>query len=383
MTGSDSNDAAKAGASGHGFGDTDDQHAVRCERAAAELRFGRPVRLHGLDESLAMLALDTATPASYDRFAHAAGQRHALFLTPPRAAMLGLQAPEGALVPLSGHGFEDACRIGYGTPPVAVPSWQAATPLAAAGARIARLAQLLPALVCIGIGRDDTAFRGCLDLHTADLQHGAHVAGRTFAIVARTTVPLRDVGNAEFVVFRGGLAQRDQIAIIVGQPDLSAPAVPVRLHSSCITGDLFGSLKCDCGDQLRRALISLHAKGGGVLLYLDQEGRGTGIAAKMRAYGLQNTGLDTVDADAMIGFGPDERQYDAAIAMLKGLGVASIDLLTNNPAKQAFLSVAGIEVVRRTPVLGIVTPENRDYLRTKATRSGHVIDLDSLIKAAT
>ena len=185
---------------------------------------------------------------------------------------------------------------------------------------------------------------------------------------------------SEFAVFRGGVAQRDQVAIIVGQPDLSKP-VPVRVHSSCLTGDLFGSLKCDCGDQLRRGLAKLKELGGGVLLYLDQEGRGTGIAAKMRAYGYQHAGLDTIDADAQLGFGPDERRYGSAVAMLHGLGIKRITLLTNNPSKVERLRAAGIEVVERIPVTGEITAENEQYLRTKAARAGHALDVDALIQS--
>jgi GTP cyclohydrolase II len=195
--------------------------------------------------------------------------------------------------------------------------------------------------------------------------------------VARTPVPLADVGTCDFVVFRGGLAQRDQIAIVVGEPDPTRP-VPVRVHSSCITGDLFGSLKCDCGDQLRLGLRILKERGGGVLLYLDQEGRGTGIGAKMRAYAFQNHGLDTVDADAQLGFGADERRYEAAVAMLQGLGIRTIELLTNNPHKIALLAAGGIDVANRVPVMGTVTPENAGYLRTKADRAGHLMDLAEL-----
>ncbi|MEE7547329.1 GTP cyclohydrolase II RibA, partial [Xanthomonas sp. Kuri4-1] len=209
----------------------------------------------------------------------------------------------------------------------------------------------------------------------------ARAAADSYELVTRTQVPLRGLGMSEFVVFRGGVAQRDQVAIVVGQPDF-AQAVPVRVHSSCLTGDLFGSLKCDCGDQLRHGLAKLKELGGGVLLYLDQEGRGTGIAAKMRAYGYQHAGLDTIDADAQLGFGPDERRYGSAVAMLRGLGIARIQLLTNNPSKVERLRAAGIEVQGRIPVTGEITLENEQYLRTKAARAGHALDVDALILAA-
>lgn len=153
----------------------------------------------------------------------------------------------------------------------------------------------------------------------------------------------------------------------------------MRVHSSCLTGDLFGSLKCDCGDQLRHGLATLKALGGGVLLYLDQEGRGNGIAAKIRAYGYQHVGLDTIDADAQLGFGPDERRYTGAVMILRTLGITRIQLLSNNPTKVERLRAAGIIVEQRIPVIGQITEQNEHYLRTKVSRAGHDLDIDALI----
>ena len=160
---------------------------------------------------------------------------------------------------------------------------------------------------------------------------------------------------------------------MVGEPDLSLP-VPVRLHSACLTGDVFGSRRCDCGDQLKLALSRLAEIGGGVILYLDQEGRGLGLVNKMRAYALQDTGLDTVDANITLGFDDDERDYRIAARMLEMLGCTRIQLLTNNPAKINGLAGSGIDIVDRMP---LVTPVNRDnhrYLAAKATRAGHSLD---------
>nr|WP_255616816.1 GTP cyclohydrolase II RibA [Aurantimonas sp. VKM B-3413] len=352
--------------------------AIRCERAAAELRYGRPLRvLYGNGRALVALALDTVTRAGYDSFAAALRNRHLLFLTPPRAGVLGIDAPQGALVPLAGVSHEDACHTGYLRGAVIPQTWRAGTAPAREAAGLARLALLLPAIVVGEIEADDPAFADTVTIRPGDLAAAEKAETGRFSVVAETDVPLKDIGLARFVVFRGGLAQRDQIAIVVGDPDRSK-VVPVRVHSSCITGDLFGSLKCDCGDQLRNGLKALKKKGGGVMLYLDQEGRGTGIAAKMRAYGLQAQGLDTIDADAELGFGADERRYEAAAAMLSGLEIARIDLLTNNPRKIAFLRACGIDVVERTSLTGTVTAENENYLRTKAAKAGHMIDIASL-----
>lgn len=365
---------------GAAFGDP---AAIRSERAASELRAGRPVILtRETGQARAVLALDSSTERSYQAFAQAAGQRHYLYLTPIRARVLGLDAPHGARIALDGVSYDRLASLAYLHDAEVPQQWQPGDALDAGAAEAARLGLLLPAMLAVEIAADDAAFAGCQRLALSDLDEGcAKAAAGKYELVIRTPVPLREVGMSEFVVFRGGVAQRDQVAIVVGQPDLAQP-VPVRVHSSCLTGDLFGSLKCDCGDQLRHGLAKLKELGGGVLLYLDQEGRGTGIAAKMRAYGYQHAGLDTIDADAQLGFGPDERRYGSAVAMLRGLGIARVRLLTNNPSKVERLRAAGVEVIDRIPVTGEITRENEQYLRTKAARAGHLLDVDALILAS-
>ena len=150
--------------------------------------------------------------------------------------------------------------------------------------------------------------------------------------------------------------------------------MPLRLHSACLTGDVFGSRRCDCGDQLRLALSRLDDEGGGIILYLEQEGRGLGLANKMRAYKLQDDGLDTLDANTMLGFDDDERDYGIAVRMLQILGCTRVKLLTNNPAKLDWLTKAGIEVCGRIPLHGPVNADNRRYLTAKAMRAGHKLD---------
>ncbi len=356
-----------------------DPAVIRCERAVAELRQGRPVVIADANGArLACITLDGSTAGSYARFAGAAGDRQHLAITAQRAGVLDLEAPDGARIPLQARAYDTLAMLGFllGAPTPAV--WTSATTLDAAGAALARLGLMLPALIAVDLARDDTTFDSCSQVSIADLQAASTGEADDFELVTRAPVPLRDVGMTDFVVFRGGVAQRDQVAVVVGQPDLDA-IVPVRVHSSCLTGDLFGSLKCDCGDQLRSGLITLKTLGGGVLLYLDQEGRGTGIAAKMRAYGYQHEGLDTIDADAQLGFGADERRYGTAAAMLQGLGIRRVTLLTNNPDKVTHLRAAGIDVVGRQSLTGDVTPENEQYLRTKARRAGHALDVDALL----
>ena len=195
---------------------------------------------------------------------------------------------------------------------------------------------------------------------------GAHALG---------TAPI----GSRFVVFREKNTDFEHVAVIVGGPDFNGPdPVRVRLHSSCLTGDLFGSLRCDCGDQLRGTVQRLAREGGGIILYLSQEGRGIGIANKLRAYRLQDAGQDTLDANQSLGFRMDERHFEVAAAMLKSLGCTRIQLLTNNPAKIESLRAAGIDVVEREPVKGEVNPHNQQYLVTKMKRAGHLFERNEL-----
>lgn len=169
----------------------------------------------------------------------------------------------------------------------------------------------------------------------------------------------------------------DHVALVLGS--MTGPdAVLVRIHSECLTGDVFGSTRCDCGPQLEAALEAIVAKGWGVLLYLRQEGRGIGLHAKIQAYHLQDEGADTMDANLMLGLPADGRNYAVAVNMLTELGVSSVNLLTNNPEKVSQLKDLGIHVVDRTPLIAGVSEQNRSYLATKVERMGHLIDEDEL-----
>lgn len=353
--------------------------AIEVERAVAELRYGRPVLLAEGSRKLAVVALDCVAPSLYDQFAAVTEGRHSLLLTAPRAARLGIAADSDVITSLAGLAFDDASRLAYALGAEKPAIWQPADDLAIQSTELARLALLLPAMVLADVTEIADRFAGCCEIAASRLK-GADVARQRFEKVVRTRVPLKDLGDADFVVFRGGLAQKDQVAIVVGKPDMSK-TVPIRIHSSCITGDLCGSLKCDCGDQLRNGLALLKQAGGGVLLYLDQEGRGTGIGAKMRAYGYQHLGLDTIDADAELGLAEDHRRYEAAVAMLRQLEISKVAVYTNNPTKIAGLELGGIEVEARSPVTGRVTAENQNYLRTKTLRAGHMLDLETLVAA--
>ena len=193
------------------------------------------------------------------------------------------------------------------------------------------------------------------------------------SLISRARVPLVHAVDTDIVLFRQRHGFGEHLAILIGDPNLKA-AVPVRLHSACLTGDVLGSLRCDCGDQLKRAVSRMVSLGGGVLLYLDQEGRGIGLANKLRAYDLQDAGLDTLDADKHLGFLPDERTYDVAALMLRELGIQRIRLLTNNPYKIRALTQLGIQVAGRMPLVAPVNTHNQRYLQAKLDRAGHLAE---------
>ncbi len=188
--------------------------------------------------------------------------------------------------------------------------------------------------------------------------------------ISQASVPLKIVGNTRIIAFRPRFGHQEHLAILAGEPE-TQDAPYVRLHSSCITGDVLGSLRCDCGNQLQKTVEVIGAQQHGVILYLSQEGRGISIANKLRAYELQDQGMDTVEANEALGFLPDERDFAVAAEMLKQLGLRKIVLMTNNPAKIKALAAQGIEVLRREPLVTETTAYNRRYLTAKAAKMGH------------
>ena len=342
-------------------------------RAIAALRAGRPVKIDG-GKPIAVAAVETATP---ELLALVDPQRRAnLLISGERAAALSLANAREAADParpvllkrapwldaktalaLVDPGRDlDRAPIGpLETLPLDQP--EAAN---AAALKLARSAGLLPALWMIGSADAATAI-SLDDIANA----AAHVE-----LVARARLPLEDLPDTQIAAFRAGDDGQEHVALVIGafggQPPL------VRLHSECLTGDVFGSLKCDCGPQLKAALTIIGEAGGGVLLYLRQEGRGIGLANKLRAYALQDRGLDTVDANRRIGFADDERDYAHAAAILRALGIDRVRLLTNNPAKVQGLEEEGIAVVERVAHHMPANPHNADYLATKRRKSGHL-----------
>ena len=251
----------------------------------------------------------------------------------------------------------------------------------AAALALARIGRLLPAVVCAEVGSDagpalEAALNGgeILEVTTSAIEAMSANSGLDVSRVTEAPVPLEEAEDARVVLFREADGLFEHVAILIGEPEDWPDPVPARLHSACLTGDLFGSLKCDCGEQLRGSLRVFGARGGGVLLYLAQEGRGIGLGNKLRAYALQESGLDTVDADCTLGFGADERTYEVAVRMLENLGINRVQLLTNNPEKVRALQKGGIEVVEREPLHGTLNQHNLPYVKAKMHRAGHWLE---------
>jgi GTP cyclohydrolase II len=248
----------------------------------------------------------------------------------------------------------------------ATPASQAA----AAGIELVKLSHGLPAVLAGDLGQQVlSSEHGLITVDADATRNFFDTSIQSLTLASEAVVPLNSGSSARFIVFRDAMGG-NEVAIIVGKPDLTKP-VPVRLHSACLTGDVFGSRRCDCGDQLRLAITKLEDLGGGVILYLAQEGRGVGLANKMRTYQLQDDGLDTVDANTTLGFDDDERDYGVAARILNMLDCTRVILLTNNPTKLDRLSKAGIEIVSRMALEAPINADNRRYMTAKVTRAGH------------
>jgi GTP cyclohydrolase II len=373
------------------------------ERAIADVRRGAIVALRGADGRVAAtLAAELAGPGSVGRLTRLIGSGPLLAITGRRAAALTGRASQAAvrslaLPPAEMSSSEDWARR-IADPTLAPASLDAALALvdeppegvAAAAVGLMRRARLLPAALLAAI--DEPALgdvglwaqaNGLLVVDAeAVAQHPAEAA-RGLARTSEARVPLAVADATRVIAFRPRDGGQEHLAIVIDPPpgtgSAGAPApvagapTLVRLHSQCFTGDLLGSLRCDCGEQLKDALAAIAAAGGGVLLYLAQEGRDIGLVNKLRAYQLQDQGFDTIDANEMIGFDADDRVYLPAAAMLEQLGIARVRLLTNNPAKVDGLRRAGVEVTERVPLVIEANRHNAAYLAAKKTRAGHLL----------
>ncbi|WP_435310345.1 GTP cyclohydrolase II [Primorskyibacter sedentarius] len=349
-------------------------------RARADLRMGVPVVLDGASPAL-LLAAETLTPERL-AFAKTLGPVD-LALTGRRAATLKARAYDGdvARVALPDDATPDWVR-GLADPaddlrkpmkgPLLTRREGDATPHRLAVA-LAKSARLLPAALVLPLkdARGFAALHGLTRLESPTVAPLLQSLSPLSEIVAaRLPVSVSETGRLH--VFRPEDGSEEHYAMEIGKPARNVPVL-ARLHSACFTGDLMGSLKCDCGPQLRAALAQMGEEGSGVLLYLNQEGRGIGLANKMRAYSLQDQGFDTVEANHRLGFEDDERDFRIGADILKKLGFSSVRLLTNNPAKIAMMEKHGIAVTERVPLQVGKTAQNEGYLATKAAKSGHLL----------
>ncbi len=353
----------------------------RLTRARSDLRMGVPVVLSAGGEAALVAsieALDQARLADLRSFG-----APVLAITERRATTLKARAYDGDLariVPPSDADLGWLRSVADPADDLRVPMKgplqsmrEGAPDLARAAIALAKAAHLLPAalLVAVPNGLALAAEHGLTFLALDDI---APVLATLppMAEVVSARVPLVASSAGRVHVFRPEDGGDEHYAIEIGRPDRSQPVL-ARLHSACFTGDVIGSLKCDCGPQLRAALQQMGDEGAGVLLYLNQEGRGIGLANKMRAYSLQDQGFDTVEANHRLGFEDDERDFRLGADILRKLGFSAVRLLTNNPRKVAMMESCGLHVTERVPLRVGETAENRAYLATKAAKSGHLL----------
>jgi len=354
-------------------------------RAASDLRRGVPVVLDDT-APLLVLAAETAGVEGLAELEAISGAALMLILAPARAAAI-LRKPMPA----------QAEAVAVSLPPFLrnIPTFQSLVDptakqpairdaveievdaqAATAALALAKIGRLLPAVLAVPLPQDlpaSLAEHGLLRVPAAEvLNYASHeIAGLRQIVAAH--VPLTDAPDSQVVAFRTDGSAVEHLAIVIGNP-LAHPAPLVRVHSECFTGDLLGSMRCDCGEQLRGAIRRMAEDGAGVLLYLAQEGRGIGLINKLRAYRLQDRGLDTMDANRVLGWGADERNFLVGAAILQIMGIKRVRLLTNNPDKLDAIAACGIEIAGREPHLFAPNGVNDEYLATKASRFGHMLD---------
>ncbi len=352
----------------------------RIARARGDLRMGLPVVLSLGGRAALVAAAETLEPARLEDM-RALGALE-LAITPRRAETLKARAYSDRVARVVVPQEADARWIAAVTDPAddlmvplkgpLVTRRGGDERLAEAAVRLAKAAHLLPAALMVAVDKAE-GFAGAHGLTHVALDDPADLEEMsTLAPVVGARVPLAAARAGRVIVYRPEDGGVEHYAIEIGRPDRARPVL-ARLHSACFTGDVLGSLKCDCGPQLNAALAAMGEAGAGVLLYLNQEGRGIGLANKMRAYSLQDQGFDTVEANHRLGFEDDERDFRIGAEILKSLGFSAVRLMTNNPAKVAMMQAHGIEVAERVPLKVGRGALNEAYLATKARKSGHLL----------
>ena len=368
---------------------------LKVDRACAELRRGGAVivRLPS-GEAAIFKAVEIAHDNDIVELKTLAGSGTLLVLTANRMTSLGHSIGQNkpcATLSSAAHSAARAFEMALGQPATddtqssytIIP--EKAGSLADNATRLLRVAKLIPAAFMARLRFRDIAMQdrwalenNLLIIESRDVDHYNEDAAASLRETTRAKVPLALAEDAEIIMFRAAAGGEEHFAVLIGDPlgdATSADKAPlVRLHSQCVTGDVLGSLKCDCGDQLKAALGLMAREGNGILVYLAQEGRDIGMLNKMRAYALQDGGLDTVDANHMLGFDTDERSFLPAANILQALGIGKMRLITNNPDKIAQIAAHGFEIIERVSLDIDENPFNADYLKTKKTRTGHMID---------
>lgn len=349
-------------------------------RARADLRMGAGIVVANADSAALVFAAETVNEARFDDI-RARGEP-VLALTARRAETLRLRAYDGDLARVV---FPSGADLSW-VRAMADPAADMMSPMKAPcqtmrdgpsdvhrfALGLCKQAQLLPAALVLSLTSDAAEFAAQYGLVYLDLSADGVFAHSALHKVSSARVPLEVSTAGRVHVFRPEDGGEEHYAIEIGQPDRGAPVLS-RLHSACFTGDLLGSLKCDCGAQLKAAMAQIGAEGAGVLLYLNQEGRGIGLANKMRAYALQDQGFDTVEANHRLGFEDDERNFALGAEILRAMGFQATRLMTNNPSKVEMMQKAGLEVVERVPLQVGRNAHNTEYLDTKAAKSGHIL----------
>jgi GTP cyclohydrolase II len=348
------------------------------ERAIVEIRQGKAVLLkHACEPTLAVRSAELLSANAFDALS---SQNLSLALTAKRAEILGFNLPSDSTqtIVLSIPAQSNLEIVTWIIDPLAPKpasanlnniSLQSAKPGSVYDAAITllKLSRLLPAAIMV----DPPAHPDLLKVTALSVMQFQRQQALSLIKIAEARVPLKDAENARIIAFRPGDGGTEHLAIVIGEPDISQPVL-IRLHSECFTGDLLGSLRCDCGDQLRGAIAEIAQAGSGIVLYLAQEGRGIGLVNKLRAYQLQDRGFDTIDANLQLGFDDDERIYLPAIQILKLLDIQQVRLMTNNPLKVEALQGNGITVVERVSHVFPSNDHNLFYLNTKAIKGGHL-----------
>lgn len=351
-------------------------------RARADLRMGLPIVLNGPDGAILAISAEVLTA---ERLAdlRELDSEATLAITARRAETLKARPYDGDLARVilpqdadltwieSVANPADDLRVPLKGPLVSARSGSAE--LHRLAIKMAKSARLLPAAVTVELpnGHEFAARHGLTLIEHADAAPHLLQPGTLHEVVS-ARLPIEVSEASRLYIYRPDDGGEEHYAIEIGRPDRAQPVL-ARLHSACFTGDVMGSLKCDCGPQLRGALAQMGTEGTGVLLYLNQEGRGIGLANKMRAYSLQDQGFDTVEANHRLGFEDDERDFRLGSDILKKMGFSSVRLLTNNPSKLAMMMKNGVHVAERVPLKVGETAFNKGYLATKARKSGHLL----------